>query len=67
MIPTRNQPNRQFEKILKISLRFTVTTNQSFWEIKVLGESSKICKDYLGRCDTVSIFEKQVGGVTTRI
>ena len=37
-MPTRNQPNRQFEKILKMSLRFTVTTNQSFWEIEVLGE-----------------------------
>ena len=36
-------------------------------QIKVLGESSKISKDYLGRGDTVSIFEKQVGGVTTRI
>ena len=38
IIPKRNQPNRQFKKILKISLRFIVTTNQSFREIEVLGE-----------------------------
>ena len=53
IIPTRNQPNSQFEKIFKISFRFTVTTNQSFWEIEILGESSKSCKDYLGRASRV--------------
>ena len=47
---------------------FTVTTNQSFWEIEVLGENlQRFAKIIWGGGDTVSIFEKQVGGVTTRI
>ena len=55
-----------------MSLRFTVTTNQSFGESKFLGNRSfwenlrRLAKIIWGG-DTVSIFEKQVGGVTTRI
>ena len=32
-----------------------------FGKSKFWGKSSKISKDYLGRGDTVSIFEKEVG------
>ena len=44
------------------SLQIKVFGKSTFW-----GKSSKISKDYLGSGDTVSIFEKQVEGVTTRI
>ena len=67
IIPKRNQPNRQFENISKYLFVVQFLQIKNFGKSKFLGKSSKISKDYLGRGDTVSIFEKQVGGVTTRI
>ena len=50
-----------------MSLRFTVSTNQSLGNRSFGGNLRRLAKIIWGRGDTVSIFEKQVGGVTTRI
>ena len=67
IIPARNQPNRQFKKIKKYLFVLQLLQIKVFGKSKFWGKSSKISKDYLGRGDTVSISEKQVGGVTTCI
>ena len=67
IISKRNQPNRQLEKIKKYFFVLQLLQIKVFGKSKFWGKSSKISKDYLGRGDTVSIFEKQVGSVTTRI
>ena len=67
IIPKRNQPNRQFENIKKYLFVLQLLQIKIFGKSKFWGKSSKISKDYLGRGDTVNIFEKQVGGVTTLI
>ena len=50
-----------------MSLSFTVTTNQSFLGNRSFGGNLRRLAKIIWGGVTVSIFEKQVGGVTTRI